>query len=466
MAPAATTQHNLAPETMNARAPTPTYRRALRYFAPFTLLLATGVAVAAGVRLGAIVDMARSADAQYGAARAAADAGREKLPQALAGLRPTVNLTYTIKHNRDGSGGTIAYPGTLGYEGQTGALVVTQPLFRVANKVNAEEAGLQVQLAEQQLTLAEQDLLLRVARSYFDVLQARDELSVAVAQKEALRLQLAQARRSFEVGSVPITDLNEAQARHDLAAAQEIAARNDLESRKRILERSIARPLPPLARLTETANVEVLDARQQAALVDAAPRQALPVLIGRTMVEVADKEIARRDAGRQPTLDLVGSVSSNQNLNYGASGGQNLRQSSIGLEFTFPLYEGGAVSSRTREAIADRQRADEELTQAQRQALLDAQQAQLGVESGSAMVRALRQAVASSESQLHSTQRGQEVGIRTRVDVLNAEQQLYTARKDLASARYRTLVSSLQLKAAAGALTESDLRGLDALLGD
>jgi outer membrane protein len=130
------------------------------------------------------------------------------------------------------------------------------------------------------------------------------------------------------------------------------------------------------------------------------------------------------------------------------------------------VYQGGAISSREREAVAELSRAREELTNAQRQAQLDASQAQLGVQSGQALTRALRQALASSETQVRSTQRGLDVGLRSRVDVLNAEQQLFVTRKDLAAARYRTLVSSLQLRAAAGVLAEDDLRALDALLTD
>ncbi len=426
---------------------------------------AAATAQAQGVRLGAILDMARESDAQYAAARAQAAAGREKLPQALAGLRPSVNLTHTVRRNRDGS---TAYDGsTGGYDAGSSALVFSQPLFRVANKLNADQAELQVQLSDQQLLLAEQDLLLRVARAYFDVMQAGDELGVARAQKDALAQQLAQAKRGFEVGVTPITDLNEAQARHDLAVAQEIAVKNELASRRRVLERSIARPLPALARLNDAASVALLDERQQDELVDTAAKNGLLVQIGRSALQVAEMEIRKREAGHKPTLDFVASLSINRGVSYTPNnGGNDTRQASIGLELGFPVYQGGAISSRVREAMAERQRIEQELLLAERQALLDAQQAQLGVQSGVALTQALRQAVVSSESQLRSSARGQQVGLRTRLDVLNAEQQLYAARKDLAVARYRTLVATLQLKAVAGVLAEADLRALDALLGD
>lgn len=427
------------------------------------LLLAAAPNLAQAARLGDVLDMARASDAQYAAARAVAQSGRERLPQALAANRPSVNFSFSQRRNRDGS---TAFDDTLGYDASSAALTVVQPVFRLLNKATIEQAEWQVQLVEQQLAFAEQDLLLRVARGYFDVLQAQDELAAATSQKEALAQQLAQAKRSFEVGTVPVTDFNEAQTRNDLALAQEIAARNELELKRRVLERVIARPLPPLARLVPQARVILLDPRAQDALVDAAPNDALPVAIGRLAVEVAAKEIARREAGHNPTLDLFFNVGRNRNTNYGRFGGTDTRQASIGLDLNFPVYQGGVVNSRTREAIADRLRAEEELLNAQRQARLDAQQAQLGVQSGGALTEALSQALRSAETQLRSTQRGQQVGVRTRVDVLNAEQQLFATRRDLAAARYRTLVAALQLKAAAGALREPDLRALDALLQD
>ncbi len=427
-----------------------------------TCLLA-GSASAQVLRLGSLLELARANDAQYAAARAAFDAGREKLPQAIAANRPQINLSYSERQNRDGS---TAYDGTKIYDAGGAAITVSQTLFRLANKAGTELAELQVQLAQQQLQAAEQDLLLRVARGYFDVLQAQDELAAATAQKEALTQQLNQARRGFELGMSPVTDFNEAQARHDLGVAQEIAARGELASRTRVLEKSIARPLGSLARLSDGASVTLIDAQTQDDLVAAAPRSGLQVLVGRTLAQIAQKEVERREAGHHPTLDLVATLRRDRNVNFGQFGGSNTRQFSVGVELALPLYQGGLVSSRVRESLAELQRAQQELSNAERQARLDAQQAQLGVASGAALTRALVQALSSSETQLRSTQRGLQVGVRTRVDVLNAEQQLFVTRKDLAAARYRTVLAGLQLRAAAGALTEADLRVLDSLLAD
>jgi outer membrane protein len=413
--------------------------------------------------LGAILDLARANDAQYAAAVATAEAGREKLPQAWAANLPNINATYNPKRSNNRSS---QYSGGRNFNANSASLTITEALIRPANWAGTTQAELQVQLAEQQLQLAAQDLLLRVSRGYFDVLQAQDDLAAAAAQQDAMVQQLAQTKRSLEVGTVPITDFNEAQGRHDLAVAQRIAALNELESKKRVLERYIAQPLPALAILGSSASVDILTPEVQRQLVADAPSNALQVIVARTTTEVAEKEISRREAGHYPTLDLVGTLRDDRNQNYGQFGGSNTREASIGVELTIPIYQGGIVSSRTREAIADRNRTLQELSNAQRQATLDAQQAQLGVQSGSALTQALKQALISSETQLRSTQRGLQVGVRTRVDVLNAEQQLFATRKDLAAARYKTLVAALQLKAAAGILTDADLRALDALLTD
>jgi len=320
------------------------------------------------VRLGAILEMARATDAQYAAVQAAAQAGRERLPQARAALLPTVGLSWSSRFNRDGSS---AYSGTRADDAGTAAITFNQPLFRLVNLAAVEQAEVQARLVEVQVAQAEQDLLLRVARGYFEVLQAQDELPTAGAQRGALAQQLAQVKRSFEVGTVPITDLSETQARHDLALAQEIVARNELELRKRTLERSIARPLPTLARL---APVDLIAPARQQELVASASGAALAPAIARLSAQVVEREVSRREAARHPTLDLAGSLSRNLNTSYGQFGGTDTRQASIGLELAVPLYQGAVVSSRMREAQAGLRRAQEELTNAERQALLDAHQ--------------------------------------------------------------------------------------------
>lgn len=425
------------------------------------VVLAAAMPAAQAANLAAIYELARAHDAQYAAAVQTAAAGREKSVQGRALMLPTIGLTGNARHNNDLSS---AYDGSAKYQSGNITFSASQPLLRRANMVSYEQGELQAQLADQQLKLAEEDLLARVSRGYFEVLQAQDALATVGAQKEAFGQQLAQAKRSVEVGLAPITDFNEAQSRYDLTMAQEIAARNDLELKRRKLEKVIGSELPRLATLDAGTNIDVLPATQLQSLFGAAAENATQVAIGITSAKIAQLEVAKQDAGHLPTVDLVASASRNRNVDYGAFGGQQTRNASIGIDVSVPIYQGGAISSRAREALANLGRTESELENARGQAKLDARQGLLGVQSGIALNQALRQAVTSGETQVRSTRRGLEVGVRTRVDVLNAEQQLYTTLRDLSAARYQTLISGLQLKAAAGALTEQDLRALDALL--
>jgi outer membrane protein len=374
---------------------------------------------------------------------------------------PSVTVGGNIRANRDQS---TAYAGRQEYGSYSGVLSINQPLMRLGNHKTYEQGVLQAELADLQLRQAEQALRLRVSRGFFEVLQAEDALRTLAVQKEAFATQLAQARRSYEVGLSPITDVSEAQSRYDLTLAQEIAARNDLALRQRVLEKSIARALPPLDEVDPSAAINLLSESEVQRLRQAAATGSLQVALAEKTQAIARIEVERQDAAHAPTIDIVGTMAKNRNATYGPFGGTTTYPRAIGVEFQLPLYQGGAVSSRVREAVALLGRAEAELEEARRQAALDADQAALGVESGSALVQALVQAVASTRQQVQATRRGFEVGVRTRVDVLNAEQQLFTAQRDLSAARYQVLLAALQLKAAAGSLTDDDLRAVDRLL--
>ncbi|HEV6963906.1 TolC family outer membrane protein [Roseateles sp.] len=438
----------------------PTASRSRRLPRGCAALLALASAAAGADTLSEIYLQARANDPIFGAATATAAAGREKEFQARAGLLPTVTASATIQRDLEHSN-YIDGKRRI-YSNRPWNVTLNQPLFRLANMRGYEQGVLQSQLADQQLRLAEQDLLLRVAKAYFDVLQAQDALAAMTAQRDAFAQQLAQSKRSFDVGLSSITDLNEAQARNDLGVAQEIGARNDLEVKRRTLEKLIGRELPPLATVAPEAGVNVLTAEQAERLVERAPSDSLQVAAGETAEQVAKLEIDRQHASRAPTIDLVLNANERNSTAYVSPG--NSRNYTAGLEIQIPVFQGGAVDSRTREAVANLERTRQELLNARAQARLDARQAYLGVQSGSALYTSLRQALVSGETQVKSTTRGLEVGTRTRVDVLNAEQQLFATRKDLAAARYQTLMAGLQLKAAAGALSEEDFRGLDALM--
>ncbi len=410
--------------------------------------------------LSEIYRLALANDPVYAAAQAAYKASLERLPQARASLLPNLNLN-AFARNTDtdlGTSSTSTQPYGFG-------LTLRQPIYNKTSLETLALARLQVTLAEQQLALARQDLMLRTAQAYFDVLLAQDNLAAALAQKQAFAEQLAQARKSFEVGAATIVDSHEAQARYDQAVAQEIAARNDLEVKQRALERLIHRGAPRLAPLREPVRLPSPEPADIDPWLRQAQEQALAVQLKQTTLEIARREVDRQRGGHHPTLDLAASFSDTRRTSVTPGGGAvNSKTGSVGVELNLPLYQGGGVSARVREAIFGQERALSELEAARRDAALAARQAFLGVVSGIARSRALEQALTSVEAQLKSTRLGLEVGVRTRVDVLNAERERHNTLRDLYAARYQVLLDLLRLEAAAGSLDEEDLRAVDALL--
>ena len=433
---------------------------------PLSALLALSFLIAGGsatgANLGAVYQLARDNDAKLAAAREAQKAGQEKIPQGRAGLLPAINLSANARRTDPES--SAAGANNNAYNSRGFSLSLVQPIYRKQNLETYEQAKLQATLSDQELRLAEQDLILRTASAYFDVLQAQDALATAQAQKQAFTEQLAQARKSFEVGAATITDTHEAQARFDLTVAQEIAAQNDLEVKRRSLEKIINQEAPKLAQLFDVAKMPLPEPANMDAWVKQAEEGSLSVVLNQTGLEVARREVERQRGGHWPTLDLSASYSDNRNATVGASTGVNTKSAVLGVELGWVMYQGGAIDARVREAVANQEKARFDLEDARRQARLDARQGFLGVLSGDAQVRALEQALVSSEAQLKSTKLGLEVGVRTRVDVLNAQQQVFTTRRDLSAARYKTLLAGLQLKGAAGTLSEADIKALDALL--
>lgn len=432
----------------------------MQFKLPLSLAVAMAVAsVAHAENLSAVFQDARAYDAQYAAARAAYQAGQEKAAQGRAGLLPNVSAGGNVTRNDLHSslpGGDAQFTSN-GY-----SISAAQPLFRMQNWVQYAQSKEQVKIADMQFKAAEQDLILRVAQAYFDVLQSQDNMAFIAAQKAAITEQLASAKRNFEVGTTTITDTNEAQARYDLAVAQEIAEQNSLDIHLRALEKLIGKPPGALDALAEPAQF-----RTEAGGIDEwaarAARGNLQAEIQRIAKTIADDEVERNRAGHYPTLDAVAGYNVNNNQSFGTMQVDS-RVASIGLQLNVPIYQGGLTSSRVREAVANQEKARQDLEAATRDAGLQARQAWLNVNSGAARVHALEQALVSSQAQLDSTKLGLQVGVRTSLDVLNAEQQVFSARRDLAGARYAYLLAGLSLKAAVGALSPADLAEIDRYL--
>lgn len=405
-------------------------------------------------------------DAQYAAARAQRDAGVEKLPQGRAGLLPIINLSANTTWN-DIESTSRSTGMTLGrdYNSNGWNVTLSQPLFRWQNWVGYKQSELATALAEVQFVQASQDLIVRVAQAYFDVLLAQETLATAQAQKVAIAEQLEAAKRSFEVGTATITDTHEAQARYDLALATEIAAENDLAVKRQALRTLTGKEFDTLKGLRSGVRIDPPQPADIGQWVAAAESGNLGVQLAQTNFEIASREIEKQRAGHYPTLDLVATHGrSGSGFSSTTGGGVDTKSSTIGLQLAVPLFAGGAVSSREREAAALNEKARADLDNARRQAALAARQAYLGVSSGLAQVKALEAGVASSQLALESNKLGYEVGVRINIDVLNAQSQLYDTKQKLAKARLDTLVAQLRLKAAAGTLSEADLATINALL--
>ena len=435
--------------------------RALRDVALAAALAAGTLSPALAQSLRELYEAARGYDASYLASRALAASAEHRVAQSEALLKPSAALTAgatatQLEFDRLGSGRQTTLQGAL-----SGRV----PLLNDANRVSVEQARRSLEVAQADLQAAEQELILRVAQAYFDVLAAQDALATAQAGKTAIGEQLASARRNFEVGTATITDTREAQARFDLATAQELAAQNDLRTKRIALDQLVGRtdvqPLPLKVPVVLPA-VQPADVQ---AWVEGSQRQHPLVRKAQVGLEVARLETDKARAGQRPTLEAVGQLGANrQTGSFATSPGSN-GSASVGLQLNWPLWTGGAVQSRIQETLVLQDKAQQDLEAARRGVAQGTRVAYFGVQSGQAQVLALQAAEASSLLALQATQLGYKVGVRVNLDVLNAQTQLNQTQRDLARSRYEVLVGGLRLRQAAGQLSETDLHAVDALLG-
>ena len=428
-------------------------------------LLALNVSVSAQAQaLVELYDSAKSFDATYQSARLQFDANLARAEQAKAGIYPTAGLSGNM--SRTGFENTNP-TASRSFNTQNLALSASQPLYRPANVVTFRQAERQADLAKAQLDTAEQDLIVRISQSYFDVLAAQDTLAFVKAQKAAVAEQLASAKRNFEVGTSTITDTREAQARFDLVTAQEIAAENDVRVKKLALDtlagktasqpKSLLVPVKLPSLMPQDANAWV----QQSEGVHPTIRQAQGNL------EIAELEIKKAEAGHKPTLDAVASYNIQRNPSGTAqsqSGGNRVNTANIGLNLNVPLFAGFSVQNRIKETLSLKDKAQSDLDGARRNVALNTRTAFFGVQSGQGQVKALEAAEVSSQSALDANKLGYQVGVRINIDVLNSQSQLFQTKRDLAQARYNVLLGDLRLRQANGTLSAADLLAINALL--
>ena len=436
-----------------------------------TLLGTSSFAWAGGPTQGLldIFKQAEAHDSTWASAKSAYDALQEKVVQGKAGLLPSI--TFDAEANQNNSetvySGSAANPFTGGRQnfGSIGYNVnLTQPLWRKQNSVQYEQSKVQVAQAENALNVARLDLMVRTATAYFEVLLAQDKLDLIAAQKAAVTRQLDQAKANFDVGTATITDVNEAEAKFDLLLAQEIANQNDLEVKKHAIQAITSQPPAQLASAKEKLNIVIPQPQSMEEWVKIAEEKNPQIKVQEQSLQIATQEIDRAHAGHYPTLDAVATWADNRSNGGVNAIGSDQQQLTIGLKMEIPIYQGGSISSKEREAASNQQKAQDDAELARRNADFQTRQAYLTVASSVAQVKAFEQALVSNKSSMDSTSLGYEVGVRTSVDVLNAQQQLFSAKRDLLEARYNWMLSVIKLKASAGVLTEQDFAETNNLL--
>jgi outer membrane protein len=410
-------------------------------------------------------------DPSLRAAHEALNAGREKAVQGRALWRPQVQLSASMSQVQDRSSTTL--PPALGLGDANGAgrmhevaLQLRQPIVDAKARAERQQLEQQSQLAELRHREAEQSLMQRVADAYFALLLADEQLRVVRAEQAAVTMQRDRAQARFELGRGKLTELQEAQARLDAVIARELSSRSLLSLREAQFSELTGAPAQGLAAVA----APFAPAPPQPDDAQAWQAQAIAgnvrVLVRQNELAIAAFETTKYALTARPTLDLVASAS-----HQGQAGGlstlavpESRRTTAIGLQFSLPLTSGGAISSREREAAARHAQAGHELAAAQRDARLQAQDAYLALKTGIARVAALEQAQRSAATALEATTLGRDVGTRTELDVLDAQQRLYAAQLDLAQARHDVLTGRIRLAAVAGSLNEGDLAALNAQL--
>ena len=406
-------------------------------------------------------------------------AALESSPQARSVLLPQISAAgeYT-ESNFDGTSfpsNNLIPVTTIQEEEQTRwRIELRQSLFRWDQWVGMRQADKVVAKAEIDFEAAQQDLIVRVVRRYFDVLAAEDRLTSIHADRTAIARQLEQAKQRFEVGLIAITDVQESQAAYDQAIANEIGAKRELATARELLREITGEHVPSLSAPKDDFPLETPDPSDESSWIDLAMSQNLALVSSRFSEEIARDDISVRRTGHYPTLDLVANIAHSEadttRPNPLAPGDITVPSESdfdsIGIQLSIPIYSGGGTSSRVREAVYLHRASREQLQRVARETERQTRDAYLGVLSEISRVRALEQAVASSRTALEATQAGFEVGTRTIVDVLNSQFALYAAITNYYQSRYNYIGNVLLLKQAAGTLQVQDLEEIDRWLSD
>lgn len=410
---------------------------------------------------------ALSEDPTYQAAAADTDARREAIPQARAQLLPNINGSLMRSKNQtDQRTISAATPTDREYDyfSSNYAISLKQPIYRKYNFANYQQAKSDVASAEASLDRSLQDLAVRTASVYFDALMARYQMELILSQKNTAQAQLGASTLAFDKGYGTRTDLDDAEARLRVLEAQEIQARQNIAYRQHQLESIINEPVTTLAELNPSQMQPTLP--MPADLKDWTSRaeEVNPELVAlRASIESANQELEKARAGHHPTVDLFVQRSQSQSENNVSINNRYLT-SQVGLQVNIPIFSGGGVTSQTRQARANITKLEQQYEARRREVGVQVRKEFQGIVEGKARIDAVEKAESAAALALDSNRKGIQAGTRNVLDVFNAEQQLASARRDLAEARIQYIISRLRLQALIGSLNEVEIEAVNAWL--
>lgn len=430
----------------------------------FVVIILTGIPHLEAQNLLEAYELALQNDPVLKQVQANQSAIGESKDQSIARFLPNISATgasnRVVQTNSKISIANL-FPAKQEYWNNTISVNLTQPIFHWDYWVQLSQSDNKIARAEAAYQAELQNLMVKTTQAYFNVLSAQDNLEFTIAEKQAISRQLEQAKQRFEVGVIAITDVNEAQAGFDQARANEIEAANNLDNQKEALREIIGENDALLSALGNELPLSKPNPDDIKVWNDAAEANNFSIISAFNQAEVSRKSIALQRSGHLPRLDLVASYGQSDNTSvFGLRGDIQ----SVGVQFNVPLFEGGAVNSRTRQANYEYEAAKEKLNEIKRSVKRQVKDAYRGVVSTISRVEALRATVTSAESALEATEAGFEVGTRTMVDVLNEQRNLFRAKRDFSRTRYDYLINSIKLKQASSNLTQDDLEQINRLL--
>ena len=394
-------------------------------------------------------------DADYQVALHELEAARELVPLARSALRPQLTLGASVGYNTaadDGQGVFLA----SGF-----SLSLSQAIYNRSDSKTLDQAEIDVQQAEAQYASVGQTLILRVATAYFDVLRAQANVEFSQSELEAIRRQLEQAERRFDVGLVPITDVRSAQAQFDLAVSQQIEAANQLSTAREALRFVSGTDVEQLFDVADDLPFVRPQPADISAWVDFALDQNLELIIAELANQSSTMQIAIERASRVPTIDLVGTANQISSDSIFSEARDN---ADLSLQLSVPILAGGSINAAVSQARAQARASEQQLLAQQRTTTQQTRDAYRGVEASISQVNALRQALVSTQQSAEATEAGFRAGTRTSVEVLQALRDIFSAQSDFAGARFDYIINTLNLKAAAGTLSEADLFSVNRFL--